>query len=217
MERVDLFREPIKKWDMDKDTKAFLVENDFGITDTGGGCIHLTYKDWIINKYESVDYDDMYALNEITLNDLCMWGQIWNDTGEDTSFLNTLESGKQFVDQYKLSGSQFANKTDKPINSWIEVWEKSGGDLDTYEQNYFLCQWENSYLVSSEKDLIKNFPHDIHVKELGWSGYNRTNGKSVAIDTFWDMIMFIKKDNPFEWTFFSDNMNITLMRESETE
>lgn len=217
MERVDLFRKPISEWEMDKDTKAFLVENDFGVTDTGGGCIHLTYKDWIINKYETVEHDDMYELNKITLNDICMWGQIWNDTGEDTSFLNTLKSGKEFVDQYELSGSQFENKTDNKTSKWVELLKDQGGDMVTYEENYYLCQWENSWLVVNQTDLVKNFPHDIHEKDLGWTGYNRTTGKAVAIDTFWDMIQFISRDNPFEWSFFCDNMSIVLIRESETE
>lgn len=201
---------PIADWKMDKETKQFLLDHSFTVWHSGGGCIHLLYKGWILNSYYGEGHDDMYALDKIKMSDLLQWGQVWNDDGgNETYFINTLKEGKEFVDQYNIDGDKF--DSDK-VYEWHDLLDIQGGEMDLDDHNYYLCQWENSWLVVNEQDLIKKFPHDIHEKDLGWSGWNRFTGKTVAIDTFWDTIMYMKDKAPFEMLFMCDNMQIQLMR-----
>ena len=91
----------------DMKTKEFLIANDFSIHHSGGGCEHLYYKGWIINKYYGESHEDTQDFNNIKLDDLCQWGNVWNDFGEYQYFFNSLQQGVAFVNAYKISGSEF--------------------------------------------------------------------------------------------------------------
>ena len=106
---TDVRQDPIKDWNMDQETKDFLLDNGVSVYHSGGGCVHLYYKGWIINPNESVEgIDDLYALDQVKLNREVVFSQVWNDMGGDeTHFLNDLENGFKFINQYQIFGDQF--------------------------------------------------------------------------------------------------------------
>jgi len=222
---TDVRKDPIKDWNMDQETKDFLLDNGVSVYHSGGGCVHLYYKGWIINPNESVEgIDDLYALDQVRLNREVVFSQVWNDMGGDeTHFFNDLENGFKFINQYQIFGDQFANDKEESTEnslkwkSWGDLMELQGGEMELDEaensQNYFLCMWENSWLVCSEKQLVKLFPHDIHEVDLRWAMYDTLRGTVTMIDTFNDAVEFIKTGLERQYLGQCDNMQFSLIRE----
>ena len=223
---TDVRRDPISDWNMDKETKEFLLSNDVSVWHSGGGCVHLYYKGWIINPNENVgSHEDSYALDSIKLGQEVVFSQVWNDMGGDeVHFFNDLENGFKFINQYQIFGDQFSSDQDETTKtalkwkSWGDLMENQGGEMeyDEYDnsQNYFLCLWENSWLVCSEKQLTGLFPDDIHEVNLRWAMYDLRQGTTTMIDTFSDAVEYMKTGVPHQYLGQCDNMQFSLIRES---
>ena len=79
---TDVRRDPISDWNMDKETKEFLLSKEVSVYHSGGGCVHLYYKGWLINPNENVgSHEDSYALDKIKLGQEVVFSQVWNDMG----------------------------------------------------------------------------------------------------------------------------------------
>jgi hypothetical protein len=95
---------------LDLEIQKLIMANDkLSIFHSGGGCYHLAYRGWLINKaiyFDGVFFDYDYEIQNIKLNDKLSFGDYVIEDDENYYFVATLKQGIKLIDKYNMIGSQ---------------------------------------------------------------------------------------------------------------
>jgi hypothetical protein len=82
-----------------------------------------------------------------------------------------------------------------------------------WKEPEYLCWWEDTIGVYTEKELYKTYK-DTNLfdedEQIGWGAYSQFLNKSIELDTFQEVLAFLKEneDCKLNTEFISHNMHI---------